>query len=240
VPAPLHSPAVSAAELSGFQPLDRATLQSQAYEQLRRAVMAGVFKPGTAITIRAAAEALGVSPMPVRAALQRLEAEGALVARGSKRTLAIPALTAEEYRELRDIRIVNEGLAAERAAEAMTSAETSAVERRCAAMQKAADAGDVAAYARANWELHRSVYRASRMAILVGLIEGLWLRVGPYVPIMMPDPESLTRSMPDHWAIVEACRRRDGKAARAAISADIAHSAVRLLASLERGGATSK
>ncbi|MGH6986253.1 MAG: GntR family transcriptional regulator [Caulobacteraceae bacterium] len=221
------------AALPAFDPLDRATLQSQAYDQLRRAMMEGVFRPGAAITIRAAAEALSVSPMPVRAALLRLEAEGALVAQGGKRTLAVPTLTAEEYRELRDIRIINEGLAAERAAGAITDEELSEVERCCEAMQAAADAGDPGAYSRANWALHLSVYRASRMRTLISLIEGLWLRVGPYVPTMMPDKTSLERSMPDHWRILEACRRRDGVAARAAIADDITRSAVRLIVSLQ-------
>ncbi len=220
--------------LPPFDPLDRVTLQAQAYQQLRKAIMGGVFKPGAAITIRAAAEALGVSPMPVRAALQRLEVEGALVARGSKRTLEIPALSASEYAELRDIRIALEGLAAERAAERITRPELRRAERDCRVMQTAAEAGERDAYVRANWALHLSIYRASRMETLVALIESLWLRIGPYVERMMPDRESLLASMPEHWASVEACRRGDGPAARQAIADDIARSAVNLLKALER------
>lgn len=216
-----------------FDPLDRATLQTQAYQQLRKAIMGGVFRPGTVISIRAAADALGVSPMPVRAALLRLEAEGALVARGSKRMLEIPALAVDEYQELRDIRVALEGLAAERAVASINAAELAEVERNCAAMQTAADAGDREAYVRANWTFHLSIYRASHMETLVGLIEGMWLRVGPYVELMMPDRESLVASMPDHWAMVDALKRRDGKAASKAIADDIGHSAVNLIKALK-------
>jgi DNA-binding GntR family transcriptional regulator len=219
--------------LPAFDPLDRVTLQSQAYLQLRKAVMGGVFKPGTVITIRAAAEALGTSPMPVRAALQRLETEGALVARGSKRTLEIPALTAEEYNELRDIRIAMEGLAAERAVANITAEELETVERNCEAMQAAAEAGDLEAYVRSNWDFHLSIYRSSHMETLVGMIEGLWLRVGPYVRFMMPDRDSLVASMPDHWNMLEAIKRRDHEAARRAIADDIGHSAVNLVKMLQ-------
>jgi len=215
--------------LPEFGRLDRATLQTQAYQQLRKAVMGGVFKPGTVITIRAAADALGTSPMPVRAALQRLEAEGALVARGSKRTLEIPNLTIEEYHELRDIRIVLEGLAAERAVANIEAAELQEVERNCRAMQAAADAGDREGYVRANWTFHLSIYRASHMESLVAMIEGLWLRVGPYVQLMMPDRKSMVASMPDHWHMVEALKQRDGRAASQAIADDISHSAVNLM-----------
>ncbi len=215
--------------MAAFDRLDRATLQTQAYQQLRKAVMGGAFSPGAVITIRAAAEALGVSPMPVRAALQRLEAEGALVARGSKRTLGIPDLAVEEYRQLRDIRIALEGLAAERAAEHIRPDELAGIERNCQAMQTAADGGDLDGYVRANWAFHLSIYRASRMETLVSLIESLWLRVGPYVKFMMPDQRSLAASMPDHWSAFRAIERRDGAGARKAIVDDIGHSAVTLI-----------
>jgi len=220
--------------LHRFDPLDRATLQGQAYDQLRRAVMGGVFRPGTVITIRAAADALGVSPMPVRAALQRLETEGALVARGSKRTLTIPALSATEYAELRDVRIALEGLAAERAAAHIDGPRVDDVARNCQAMQDASDAGDRDGYVSANWTFHRSIYQASAMPTLQSLIEGLWLRVGPYVPLMMPDKASLVDSMPDHWHMVDALKARDSAAARRAIAADIGHSAVNLIKALDQ------
>lgn len=214
--------------LPAFDPLDRTTLQNQAYMRLREAVMGGVFRPGTVITIRAAADALGVSPMPVRAALQRLETEGALVARGSKRTLEIPSLSVEQYNELRDIRIVLEGLAAERAVSNITPSELNDVEQNCQAMQAAADGGELDAYVRSNWAFHLSIYRASRLETLISMIESLWLRVGPYVQFMMPDTPSMQASMPDHWRMVEALRQHNGQAAAGAIADDIGHSAVNL------------
>ena len=221
--------------LPSFDPLDRMTLQAQAYQQLRKALMGGVFKPGTVITIRAAAEALGTSPMPVRAALQRLEAEGALVARGSKRTLEIPALSRDEYLELRDIRVQLDGLAAERAAANVTPVDVDNIETLCQAMQDAAEAGSLDDYVRTNWDFHLAICRASRMETLVSLIESLWLRIGPYVPLMMPDRESMVASMPAHWRAVEALRRQDGVAARAAIADDLTNSGAKLMTQLRPG-----
>ena len=223
--------------LPSFDPLDRMTLQAQAYQQLRKALMAGVFKPGTVITIRAAAEALGTSPMPVRAALQRLEAEGALVARGSKRTLEIPALTRDEYQELRDIRVQLDGLAAERAAANVTPDEVDEIDALCRAMQAAAEAGILDDYVRTNWDFHLAICRASRMERLVALIENLWLRIGPYVPLMMPDRESMVASMGAHWRAVEALRARDGVAARQAIADDLTNSGAKLMTQLAQGAA---
>ncbi len=224
------------AALPAFQPLGRETLQMQAYLQLREALMAGRFKPGLTITLRAAAEALGVSPMPVRGALQRLEAEGALVARGQKRTLAIPELTAAELVELRDIRVLLEGLAAERAAGAVTPEALATVEAHCGLMQAASEAGDLDGYIRANWAFHSEVYRASRLDTLLGIVESLWLRIGPYVPLMMPDRDSLLASMPNHWNAVGALKAGNGGAAKRAIAADITQSAQHLASVLKRSG----
>jgi len=217
-----------APDLAPLRPLARETLQDRSYEALRQAVMSGQFKPGQAITLRAAAAALGVSEMPVRGALLRLEAEGALEARGLQRTLTIPDLTPGELTELRDIRMVLEGLAAERAAAAITARELAEVEAHCQAIAAAAEAGDRDAYVLANWAFHTAVYRASRMPKLLSVVEGLWMRVGPHVAAMMPDRDHLIRSMPNHWIVLEALRRGDGPAAKAGIAADIAESAEEL------------
>lgn len=212
-----------------FAPLDRASLQEQAYEQLRSAIMGGLMKPGTSLTIRSIAAAIGTSPMPVRGALQRLENEGALVARGAKRTLEIPKMTRAEYLELRDIGIQLEGMAAERAAQEIKQHELDRLEAHCAAMQAAAEANDLEAYLAANWDFHLTIYQASRLDTLVSFIEKRWLRIGPYVRMMMPDHQSLVASMPNHWNALDALKRRDGKAAQHAIASDLEDCAVTLL-----------
>ena len=71
-----RGPGLGKLNLPSLPPVARYTLQEQAYLRLREALMNGHFVPGQA---RAAAEALGTSPMPVRDALRRLEIEHALV-----------------------------------------------------------------------------------------------------------------------------------------------------------------
>jgi DNA-binding GntR family transcriptional regulator len=217
-------------------PLDRGTLQSHAYKQLREALMSGRFPPGQAITVRAAAHALGTSPMPVRGALHRLEAEGALSMRDQRRTLMIPELTQPQLSELCDLRVLLEGLAAERAATSITDEEIGRVAEQCATLRAAAEAGDVQAYTNANWDFHTTIYHASRMPRLLEIVESFWLRIGPYVNLMLPDRESLVASVPNHEDALDALRRRDGAAARAAINSDITECAAGLA---QRIGGTS-
>src|ERR1022692_5321497 len=58
-------------------------LHEIAYRELRRAIMSARYAPGETLTVRATASALGVSPMPVRAAFSRLIAERAVEALGN-------------------------------------------------------------------------------------------------------------------------------------------------------------
>ncbi|HEX4195857.1 MAG TPA: GntR family transcriptional regulator [Caulobacteraceae bacterium] len=210
---------------SPLLPVARLTLLDQVHAQLRQAIMSGRFRPGQALTLRSVAEALGVSHMPVRGALHRLEAEGALGAPTGRGTLLVPELRVSDLEEIRDIRVELEGLAAARAAAIITPEELAAVAAQVQLMQKAAVAGDLEAYILENWAFHTAVYRASHLSKLLGLIEGLWLRIGPYVGLMMPDREAMIASMPNHHDVYAALERGDAPAARQSIAADIVESA---------------
>ena len=94
---------------------DRST---RVFEQLRELIVWGRIAPGTRIIEAEVAARLGVSRTPVRAALQRLQQEGYVVAAGSgaQSRLAVAALTQEDARELFEIVAEVEGLAAWRSA----------------------------------------------------------------------------------------------------------------------------
>jgi DNA-binding GntR family transcriptional regulator len=209
---------------TALSPVVRETLQSQAYNKLREALMTGLIIPGQNLTLRATAEAMGTSPMPVRDAVRRLEIEHALVAR-SNRTLSVPEMNYASLMELREVRMVLEGLAAEKAAQFITAEELAEVESRYEEMATAATAGDPGTYLRANWAFHSAIYRASRSQLLVSLIEPTWMRIGPYVRLMLPDRQSLIDSLGNHQRAIDALRRRDAAGARQAISQDIWDSA---------------
>jgi len=216
--------ALGKSTLPSLSPVARETLQEQAYNKLREALMSGLFIPGQSITLRATAEALGTSPMPVRDALRRLAIEHALVARPN-RTLGVPEMTYASLTELREVRIALEGLAAEKAARLVRPEEIVVVEGHYQRMTTAASAGDPSAYMQANWAFHAAIYRASRSQLRVSLIEPTWMRIGPYVRLMLPDRRSLIDSLGNHRLAIQALRQGDAAAARRAIQQDIFDSA---------------
>src|SRR3546814_15849232 len=93
----------------------RQTLHAHAYEQIKEALIEGVYRAGQKVTNRALAAALGTSVMPVREALRQLAAEGALDILPN-RTVQVPVLTRERLLEITSIRTRLEGLAAAKAA----------------------------------------------------------------------------------------------------------------------------
>ena len=151
-------------DLPALELVARETMAGRVYAQLRQAIMTGRFAPGQLLGLRGVAEAVGSSTMPVRAALTRLQAEGALID-GPGRALMVPPMTLELLDELRDVRISLEGCVAKRAASRMTQEHLAALQRVFDTMDAQVEAGDVPAYLRINFEFHIAIYTHGPMRI---------------------------------------------------------------------------
>lgn len=208
------------------------TMAGKVYQQLREAIMSGRFAPGLPLSLRSVAEAVGSSTMPVRAALTRLQTEGALVD-GPGRALMVPPITLELVEELRDVRIALEGCVAQRAATRMSDAHLKAVQDIYEVMNGHAEAGEVADYLRSNFAFHSGIYRHGASEITLATIQSLWIRIGPFLNVVAPDIPHMRRSMEAHRQIVDALCRRDGAAARAGIARDIGDASQSLIDRLQ-------
>jgi DNA-binding GntR family transcriptional regulator len=217
------------AAIRSAPPLERATLGDQVYAHIRGLLISGRLAPGDRLSLRQVAEVLGVSMMPVREAVSRLVADQAIEVTPN-RALRVPVMRRRQFAELAAIRAEIEGFAAERAAAARTAAQLEAIaaaERRFKELSRAS-CPDLAAAVEANQAFHFAVYEASGLADLVGLIGGLWLKVGPILNLdLRENPERLATGSAAtlHAAAAAAVARGDGAAARAAIAADIAGAA---------------
>ena len=96
------------------RPAEPAPLHSGVHAELSRRFITGQVTPGSSLSTRGLAEELGVSQTPVREALSRLAAEGAVQIR-SKRKIIVPTMTARRFRELLRCRELLEPEAAMRA-----------------------------------------------------------------------------------------------------------------------------
>jgi DNA-binding transcriptional regulator YhcF (GntR family) len=97
-------------QVSGHATLDRPadialtpdlglTAHEGVYRELRDRILFGGIRPGAAVTLRGLAEDLGVSPMPVREAVRRLLASGALDLQDNRRVV-VPPMTRERFDQI--------------------------------------------------------------------------------------------------------------------------------------------
>lgn len=203
----------------------RQTTQDVVYEQLRATLIAGGFEAGQPLKISDLARGFGTSNMPVREALKRLSAEGALVI-GTSGTAMVPLTSARHLANLSRTRCILEGAAAAAAAPRFTDphlARIVAANRlHCAAFQ----AGNLSETLEHNRAFHFLIYETADNPVLLSLIENLWLRYGPYVRLLSARLEELIAAWhnaysPHHDRLIDALTARDPEAARAAMEADI-------------------
>jgi DNA-binding GntR family transcriptional regulator len=202
-----------------FEKMERDPMHERVYRALRTAILTASFKPGHKLTVRAISEAFDVSTMPVRAALTRLAAEKAVVSQANG-TVIIPRLTREMFEELVGLRILLEGVAAQRAAGVITPAELDEVETQAGVISGATRDNDAPAYLQGNFRLKFAVFRAARSPALEDLIERVWLQVSPFMSFYIEDVRGQAET-DRHHQLLDALRRRDGEAARVAMQSDI-------------------
>ncbi|RJG41008.1 GntR family transcriptional regulator [Mesorhizobium sp. DCY119] len=190
------------------------------YQQTKERLIRGAFEPGHKLTVRALAEALGVSSTPARDAINRLTFEGALVYAGPK-TVIVPFVGPEALEEITLMRLALEGLAAERS---VSHVAQDNIDELIKMQSQISAALDTARYADALWsnkEFHFLIYRLSQMPHLMSTIETLWLRIGASFNDLYPEFAEAKYGVHNHTAAIEGLIDRDGGAVRAAIESDI-------------------
>ena len=74
------------------------TMAGEVYDRVRTAILDGTYPPGSRLSLRRLAEELGVSTMPAREALRRLQVEGLVVF--GRRSVTVTNLNAVEVRQI--------------------------------------------------------------------------------------------------------------------------------------------
>ena len=206
-------------------PVGRETVNARVFGELRRSLIHGVFDAGEVLRIVDLAEALQTSTMPVREALARLVSEQALEALPS-RSVRVPLITRERLDDLARARRLVEGELAARAMANLSNADFATLRALTAACE-AAFAGTARDKAQVTSELnhafHFRIYHAAGSAVLIPVVESLWLQSGPYVraAARIHEEDGHQGAVHHHWALIEALERRDAAAAVAALGADI-------------------
>lgn len=211
----------TAPNLPRLSPIEGISVERQAYQVLRLALMSGAVQPGAGLTSRSLSEALGVSPTPVREALKRLDADGAVISR-NKSAFFVYDPDKIDFTELLEIRLRLEGMAIRLAATKARKADLILLSKINNEYQQILSGSDpTSAYSlQVNFRFHFELYKLSGSHLLVEMIETLWLRIGPTLQRYMPahDDKSISNF---HNRMLQAVANNDPDKAEEALKDDL-------------------
>ena len=203
------------------------------YARLRDMILFGLLEPGAPVTIQGLINDLGAGMTPVREALRRLAAEGALLPQGNRR-VTVPRVNLALLDQIAFARLTIEPHLAELAAAHLTPALIAQLEALDAQVDAAIRAGDITAYLQSNHAFHFALYEASNAPVLVDMARSLWLRFGPSLRIVVARGGAL--ALPDqHGLALSAMREGDGAGLARALRDDILQGVDQVRAALARG-----
>jgi DNA-binding GntR family transcriptional regulator len=181
---------------------------------LRAAIVDGTLAPGAPLRQDAIARHFSVSAIPVREALRQLESEGWARVEMNKGATVAP-MSADEAREVYEIRAALEGLAIGLAIPAHTAASLRRAEALCTA---AAAETEPPLYAVRNEAFHMSLYEPAGRPQLLAMIAMLHERGERYLRLKFGLPSYKGQSDREHAALLDAVRRRDVAGAQSLVS----------------------
>ncbi|MDG2299277.1 MAG: GntR family transcriptional regulator [Planktomarina sp.] len=191
----------------------------QLFRTLRKRIMFGEVSPGQAMTLRGIGTEFEISVTPVREALKRLAAEGALSISVTGR-FQTPELSQDRIEELASLRALIE---VELAVRALPRAHMALIERLQTINNSIALAvakADAVTYIRTNLEFHRTLYLRAQAPAMLATVETVWLQMGPtmralYGRLQRKDPPI------NHRLILAALKAGDEPGLRVAVRADV-------------------
>jgi DNA-binding GntR family transcriptional regulator len=147
------------------------------YEVIKEAIVSRTFAPGERLRQETLAEAIGVSRVPVRSALLRLNAEG-LVSFNPRKGAVVSSLSVANVREIYKLRGLLEPYALRKSMATMTAGRVERLRELAAAVDQGREGRD---FLDVRVAFYRELYDASGNPQLVELIEALRGNLGRYL-----------------------------------------------------------
>lgn len=196
------------------------TKQEYVYQSLRSAIMHGELPPGQRLVIDDIARRLEVSAIPIREALQSLQAEG-LVVSAPHVGATVASISQDEVHEVFAIMEGLETVAVREAAVRLSSEQADLVGAIVADMDAAVDERRYEEWADMNGRLHRSIGDVAAMPLLREMTDralSRWerLRRHYFQGVLVPRVEQAQR---EHRELLAALVSRDPDAAERVVRA---------------------
>ncbi|NEU31385.1 GntR family transcriptional regulator [bacterium LRH843] len=192
-------------KISNLRIEDRDTLHLRVSHILREAILRGDFEQGERLVQSELAAALGVSRMPIREALRKLESEG-LVTLEPHRGAIVRSIKIKDVVEIYGLRSQMEKMAVELSIDLFTDEDIQKLE---ASIFKMEHARDVDEFIQENIEFHRLLISRCPWERLLSFIQTLWNGFPQYTPHFIAG--QIETSNEEHRTILTAIKEKDTK-----------------------------
>ena len=186
------------------------TLADRAFAALHDAIVTGQLAPGERLPIEELGEALGMSAMPIREALRRLDAAG-LVENIPHRGGRVTQLSIRDLGEVYEARLALEPLAIRRAAERFGARDAALAGERLDSLERLPDDNSPETWA-AHTAFHFALYEAADSSWLLRLIQPLWETSQRY-RLAVRVARKLDTRRAEHHLMLRACVDHDAELA---------------------------
>lgn len=187
------------------------TLAEKVFSELATAIVRGELAPGERLSEQALVTRYGGSRAPIREAIQKLEARN-LVVRVPHAGARVVSLSLEELRDIYEVRLELESMACRLAAERMSDAEVSALEKLLEEHARSIEADQGLSYYQksGNLDFHYRIIEGSKNSRLHQMLCGdLYHIIRMYRYRTSTSSERPLQALKEHQRIVEAIKSRD-------------------------------
>jgi DNA-binding GntR family transcriptional regulator len=212
--------------------------RDRAYRGIVDFILSGSADPDEPLSERKLSDSLAIGRTPVREALRDLARDGLLDVSPARGTY-LRTFTADDMREIYEVRQGLEGLAAELAAKQGPTRELTAYGPLFRRMIKNPNRYDTKETYETGARFHLDLFRSAGNRQLISIYEPLRLRF--QLALALPrffDEQRVKQSVVEHLSILEAIERKDGALARRRMCAHLdkgVEARVRILSKLTKG-----
>jgi DNA-binding GntR family transcriptional regulator len=183
--------------------------QERTYTVLRDRIHSGAFAPQARLNIDGLARELGVSAIPVREALRRLEAEGWVKFQPNVGAIVAPVDATAWEQQMAAVAIL-EGAATADAAAHLKPADLTRIRKLAAEMEEVAAVGDAVRFSRLNRKLHATIIARCANSYLIELLDQTNQRLDRIRDTMFAYlPDRSTAAIGEHARLIELLEAGD-------------------------------
>jgi DNA-binding GntR family transcriptional regulator len=190
------------------------SLRARVFVTIENDILNGRYKAGESLIESRIADEMNVSRTPVREAIRQLELEGLLVYIPNKGAI-VKGLSSEDIRDIFQIRIKIESIAAKRAASNITPSQLKELKEAVEFEKFYTNKGDTEQILKFDTKFHEIIFRASGSRLLDRTLTSFHHYIQRARSLSLKDMTRAKKTLSEHRAIMKAIEKGDKEKAEA-------------------------